>query len=99
MNADAHLELERAQRLAHREAAADRTGGAIEEREETVARGVDLDTPESPQLPADDLVVRAEQRRPLRVAELAQPVRRADQVGERDRRQTPSDSQAPGARP
>jgi hypothetical protein len=62
--------------------ASDRRPGALEDREEPVARRVHLAAAEPPQFAADDRVVSADEFPPAAIAELGRDVCRADDVRE-----------------
>ena len=66
----AHLDAELAHRLDDRARAGDRPRGAVEAREEAVARGVDLDAAEAREPLTDEGVVPLEELAPRPVAQL-----------------------------
>ena len=67
----------------------DSPGGAVERREEAVARRVHLPTTEPRELAADDLVVFLEELPPGAVAEVGSMGSRIDDIGEQDGREHP----------
>src|SRR5919198_3481431 len=68
MDPGAHLEAELADGTPHRAGTADRARGAVEAREDAVARGVDLLSSEACDLASDDDVVTLEEVAPREVA-------------------------------
>ena len=84
MHTGADLELELAQRIAYGEPAPNRARRPVEEREEAVARCVDLLAVETVELGANRRVVLGEEVPPRRVAELVARCCRADEVREED---------------
>ena len=79
-----HLDAKRLHRVADRHRTADRSLGAVEHREEAVARCVHFAASKAGELRADDGVVRVEQRTPVTVADLCGPARRVHDVGQED---------------
>src|SRR5205823_5348434 len=67
--------------------AADRANRAVELGEESIAGRVDLLAPEARQLLPHERVVALDELAPACVAELREPLRRADDVGEENRGQ------------
>src|SRR5205085_7386766 len=89
VHARADGQAEVAERPPDRVRAGDRTGWAVEAREDAVARGVDLPASEPGDLRPDGGVVARDQLAPRAVAELRRALGRADDVGEEHRREDP----------
>ena len=87
VNARSNLEVELAEAADDRPRAGDGSSRAVEDREETVARRVQLPTAKPRQLAPDDGVVVAEEVSPGAVTHLCCSLGRADDVREHDRRQ------------
>ena len=87
MQAGPHLDAEIAHALGDRTGAANPSRRPIKRGEEAVARRVELRASVTQQQPAHGRVVVLEQLAPARVAELHGLGRRADDVGEQDRRE------------
>ena len=89
MDADAHLDVQDADRLDDRVGTRNRGAGADERRDEAVTGRVDFRSAEPLQLMPDDGVVVVEQVAPPAVAERSGPLGGADDVGENDGGQHP----------
>src|SRR5262249_26311529 len=87
VDARPHLEPQLAEHVPNRDTAADRPCRPVEQREEAVARRVDLLAAETHQLTPDRRMMSLEERAPGRVAELTGLDRRPDEVGEEDARE------------
>src|SRR5262249_26067496 len=83
----AHLEIERPHFVPYPARAADRARGSVEGGKEAVAGRVDLASAESRQLASRRRVVLAQHVAPAPIAERERTFRRADDVGEQDRRE------------
>src|SRR5436190_10247426 len=79
-----NLQPDRVDRVDDRPGATDRTGRAVEGRQEPVARGVDLHTAERAELLTEQSVVPFEQLPPRPIADGARRVGGPDDVGEQD---------------
>src|SRR5207302_828841 len=90
VHADADLHAELTRLRGDRERAPQRARGrAFEGREEAVAHGLDLATPEAEELLADGVVVAREEIAPAAIAELCGTRGGVDNVREHDRQQRP----------
>ncbi len=78
------LDPEVPHRVADGDSAPDRASRPVEARMKAVAGGIVLDTSVSGELAPDSIMVPLEERRPGSVADLAQAIRRADDVSEQD---------------
>ena len=85
----AHLQLQRVHVLDDRLRAPDRPRRPIEAREEPVAGGVDLTSPEPDELPPYQLVVTLQELVPSTISQHCRPLGRTDDVGEEDGREHP----------
>src|SRR5262245_41880721 len=89
------VETEPADALDDRAGGAHGPGGAVERRQESIACGVDLPTPEARELLADERMVGLQHVPPAPIAELAGLACRINDVGEHDRRQNPVGLRSP----
>ena len=83
----AQLDPQRCDRRPDRLCAADRAHGPVEGREEPVPRGVELPTAVARETAANEPVMLVDELLPADVAQLRLTLRRADDVGEEDRRE------------
>jgi hypothetical protein len=81
------LDAQAPEPIAEREGTSDRSGGPIERSEQPISRGFHERASVSSNLPLGKPIVRIEDVSPTLIAELGGPLRRADDVGEQDRRQ------------
>jgi len=89
MNADAELDPQTSDRVAHRVSASDGAGGASERRQEAIPRGVHLPPAEAIELRADEAVVFGEHLLPGGVSEPRRGEGRVDDVGHEEGRDEP----------
>ena len=82
VQADSHVDADRAEGFVDRLCASDRAGGTVEGREEPVTRRLDLSSFEPVERSTDELVVLGEELSPSGVPDLGRAVGRADDVGE-----------------
>src|SRR5262249_30266672 len=84
MKAGPDLDPERANLIADRAGAVDRTGGSIEGRQAAVPHRVGLSAPMPLEFSSDDPVVRVEERAPRTIAQCRGPPGRTHDIGEED---------------